>query len=141
VEVLGTHFNINAYGDEAAMKTTLLEGSVKVLANEKTQVLKPGEQLTMKNNGFEQLLNNVNTEQVLAWKNGLFDFSDVDLRSIALQLSRWYQVDISFEGNIPDKHISGIISRKNNISTVLGMLEFTAGIHSRIDGAKVVFYK
>ncbi len=141
VEVLGTHFNINAYGDETAMKTTLLEGSVKVLAYEKTQVLKPGEQLTMKNNGFEQLLNNVNTEQVLAWKNGLFDFSDVDLRSIALQLSRWYQVDISFEGNIPDKHISGIISRKNNISTILGMLEFTAGIHSRIDGAKVVFYK
>ncbi|MBS1737078.1 MAG: FecR family protein [Bacteroidetes bacterium] len=141
VEVLGTHFNVNAYTDEAAMKTTLLEGAVKVYANGKTQLLKPGEQLSLKKNGLEKVFDNVNTEQVLAWKNGLFDFSDVELRTIGQQLSRWYQVDISFENNVPDKHISGIISRKNNISTVLQMLEFTAGIHSRIEGAKVVFYK
>ncbi len=141
VEVLGTHFNINSYHEEPGLKTTLLEGSVKVINGEKTRLLLPGEQLTIKKNGLQILSDDVNIEQVLAWKNGLFDFSDVDLQSISQQLSRWYNVDIAFEGNIPPKHITGIISRKNQISAVLAMLEFTAGVHWKLEGSKVTFYQ
>lgn len=140
VEVLGTHFNIMSYDEEGVNKTTLVEGKVKVSAGNETKVLQPGDQAMNKGNKVIQLKNNTNTDQVLAWKKGLFDFSSDDLGSIALQLERWYGVDISFEGKVAQKHISGVISRNNHLDTVLKMLEFTAGIHSRREGGKLFFF-
>ena len=140
VEVLGTHFSISSYADEGVSKTTLVEGAVRVTADEKTTLLKPGEQLTRSSDGVQRLDHRVNTEQVLAWKNGLFDFSNAELRTIAPQLERWYQVEISLEGAVASRHISGIISRNNNLKTVLEVLEFSGGIRSRREGTKLILY-
>ncbi len=140
VEVLGTHFNIMDYEEEGLSKTTLVEGKVKVSAGEETKVLKPGDQVVNRGAGTMQLKSQTNTGQVLAWKNGLFDFTSADLGSIARQLERWYGVEILFEGPVAQRHISGVISRNNHLDTVLKMLEFTAGIHSRREGDKLYFF-
>ncbi len=140
VEVLGTHFNIMSYEEEGLSKTTLVEGKVRVSAGEETKILKPGDQLVNRGAGALQLKSQTNTGQVLAWKNGLFDFTNADLGSVARQLERWYGVDISFEGAVAQRHISGVISRNNHLDTVLKMLEFTAGIHSRREGDKLFFF-
>jgi transmembrane sensor len=140
VEVLGTHFNIMSYEEEGLSKTTLVEGLVKVSAGEETRVLKPGDQLVNRGAGAMQLKSQTNTGQVLAWKNGLFDFTTADLGSVARQLERWYGVEILFEGPVAQRHISGVISRNNHLDTVLKMLEFTAGVHSRREGDKLFFF-
>ena len=140
VEVLGTHFNIMSYEEEGLSKTTLVEGKVRVSAGEETRILKPGDQLVNRGGGAMQLKSQTNTSQVLAWKNGLFDFTSADLGSVARQLERWYGVEILFEGPVAQRHISGVISRNNHLDTVLKMLEFTAGIHSRREGDKLFFF-
>lgn len=135
VEVLGTHFNINAYSDEASIKTTLLEGRVKVAASGgATVLLKPGEQAQI--NGGIKLVNDVDTDEIIAWKAGLFQFNRADVVSIMRQVSRWYNVDVVFEGPVSMKSFSGIVSRSNNISEVLKIME-KAGVKFKINGNRI----
>lgn len=141
VSVLGTHFNINSYSDNDEIKTTLLEGSVAISTNKKNLILKPGEQVSYKGDKLGKIISGVNLEQTIAWKNDHFDFTNESLQNISKQLSRWYKVEISIEEKLANKHISGIISRKNNISKVLEVLEISAGISSKIEGEKVFLYK
>jgi transmembrane sensor len=130
VEVLGTHFNVNAYGDEKEVKTTLLEGAVKVLAlNTKpgakpaiNVVLKPGQQATLTETGFN--IANVNVEDAISWKNGLFEFKNSDLSTVMRQASRWYDVDVVYENGIPDVKFNGEVSRNVNATTFLEMLKY-----------------
>lgn len=124
VEVLGTHFNINAYTDEPSVRTTLLEGRVKVMeqANAKSGVLlKPGEQSIMKD---RLAVVKVNTDEVMSWKNGFFSFNDTDLKSIMRQASRWYDVDVVYEGNIPQILFTGDVPRNVNAAAFLEMLRY-----------------
>ncbi|MCX2451878.1 FecR domain-containing protein [Pedobacter sp. PLR] len=122
VEVLGTHFNINAYKDEPAVKTTLMEGSVKVAGQKNTLVLKPGEQAT---GGHDRLsLSKVDTEDVISWKTGYFRFNDTDLKTIMRQASRWYDVDVVYAGEIPPILFSGEVSRKVDAMAFLEMLRY-----------------
>ena len=104
-------------------------------------ILKPGEQVSYKGNRLGSILSGVNMEQVVAWKNDNFDFTNESLQGISKQLSRWYQVEMSIDETIATKHMSGIISRQNNLSKVLEILEISAGISSKIDGEKVFLYK
>jgi transmembrane sensor len=127
VEVLGTHFNIMAYDDEKDIRTTLLEGKVKI----GTTVLQPGQQAVIAND--IKVHDNINIDAVMAWKNGLFSFSSTDIQTIMRQISRWYNVDISYEGNIGARFFTGEISRNMNVSPVLKILE-TAGVHFRLEG-------
>lgn len=124
VEVLGTHFNVNAYTDEPAIRTTLLEGRVKVSEPAKVKegvLLKPGEQAVLKD---RLSVLKVNTEEVMSWKNGLFLFNDTDLKSVMRQASRWYNVDVVYDGNIPPTLFTGEVPRSVNAAAFLEMLRY-----------------
>lgn len=139
VEVLGTHFNINAYRDEDATKTTLLEGSVKVSHPDQkdARFLTPGQQSSVQPGREPIDIQNVNTEDAVAWKNGYFAFDHTDLHSLMRQLSRWYNVDVVYEGNVPDDEFVGQISRSANLSQVLKILEL-GDLHFKIKNNKLI---
>nr|WP_121271693.1 FecR domain-containing protein [Pedobacter schmidteae] len=140
VEVLGTHFNVNAYGDEAAVRTTLLEGSVRVSSGETRQVLKPGFQAV--NDGRLIKVAEVNTENVVDWKDGDFYFENVDFRSVMRKIGRWYDVELVYDSSVPDRIASnGVISRDKDLSAVLKLIESSGQVHFRIEGRKVYITK
>jgi len=137
VEVLGTHFNINAYADEAAIKTTLFEGSVKVSSGTNMMVIKPGQQAVADSENSLQLADNVDTDEVLAWKNEMFQFNEADIKTIMRQIARWYDVDIEFKGKLPPDLYRGKISRNVNVSEVLKILQLS-GVNFTIEGRKII---
>lgn len=138
VEVLGTHFNINAYEDEPAIKTTLLEGKVKVSATDQGgKFLLPGQQAGINKTGKIAVLNNADIEEVMAWKNGRFQFSSADLKTILRQISRWYDVDIEYKGNV-DLHFTGQLTRNDNVSKVFEKLKLTGEVNFRIENKKII---
>lgn len=144
VEVLGTHFNINSYQDEPELKTTLLEGSVKVTLNssarhlkmqDKGIIIKPSQQAILQNNKLK--IQTVDIQEAVDWKNGEFIFNNESLESIMRKISRWYNVDISY-GNIRrTKLFSGKISRFENVSEVLNMLELTGEVHFKTEERRI----
>lgn len=136
VEVLGTHFNINAYDDEAAVKTTLLEGSVKVKADNSV-VLKPGEQAALMGAHSQLTINHSpDIDQVMAWKNGLFQFKAAGIETVLRQAARWYDVEFVYKGNIPER-FSGQISRSANAEQLLKILELTGKVKFEINGKTI----
>jgi transmembrane sensor len=138
IRVLGTSFNINAYGDEEAIKTTLIEGRVKVLKGSKGAVLKPGQQAVVVSSDQQDInVQSANIEQTLAWKNGLFNFNNLSLQQILRQLSRWYNIEIVYQQQIPSKSFSGEIQRDLNLSEVLEVLK-DAGVHFTLEGRKLI---
>lgn len=138
VDVLGTRFNVMAYDDETELATTLLQGSVRVTEGGKGTLLSPGEQAGFNKETGLTGVAAADTSEVIAWKNEEFAFNDVPIQGIMRQLSRWYNIDVRLEGNIAPRKIRGSISRDYNISEVLNMLVFTAGIHYTIAGNKVI---
>lgn len=138
VEVLGTHFNINAYNDEAEVRTTLLEGSVNVRGENSGATIVPGEQAVLTNTSNKVgVKKNVDVEEVTAWKNGLFQFKQADVQTIMRQIARWYNVDVVYENGIPNKKFDGKIHRNANASEIFKILE-EGGIHFKIDGGKLI---
>ena len=141
VEVLGTHFNINAYRDEASVKTTLLEGAVRVSLKdgrkeEESRLLKPGQQSEQSGNSID--VRNVDAENVIAWKKGDFIFNGEELSGIMRKIGRWYDVEVVYKGNFEDLKFGGYISRSKNISSVLGIMESTGKIHFQIQGKTII---
>ncbi|MDB4918960.1 FecR family protein [Mucilaginibacter sp.] len=138
VEVLGTHFNINAYSDENAIKTTLIEGSVKVSADFQTAILKPEQQSSILYNKPGKInITNVDTDDVLAWTNGNFQFEKAEIPLIMREAARWYDVDIKYEGELPRRRFTGSISRNVNLSELLKILKYT-GINFKIEGKTII---
>ncbi len=135
VKVLGTHFNVNAYDDESDVKVTLLEGSVKLSNTGQTVIIKPGEQAVASSNSPLTVYHSPDLDKVMAWKNGLFNFEDAELKDIMRELSRWYDVEVVYEGNIPKVQFWGKIDRNTVLSSVLKGLE-ESGIHFRIEEGK-----
>lgn len=134
IEVLGTHFNINAYADEPSIKTTLVEGSVKVTANDKTVILKPNQQADVLNSTTGDIkVSAADIENVLAWKNGVFQFDNTEMPAIMREISRWYDVQIKYEGQSPQRNFTGSISRNVNLSELLNMLKYT-GVDFKTQG-------
>ncbi|HET8828700.1 MAG TPA: FecR family protein, partial [Pelobium sp.] len=131
VEVLGTHFNINAYTDEPFVRTTLLEGKVSVSTSLHDQkILSPGQQSVVK----DQIdVKNVDAREEVAWKNGLFRFNSQNIASIMRQIARWYDVEVIYKGNITEETFSGSISKYANVTEVLQMLELTGFVHFIIE--------
>jgi ferric-dicitrate binding protein FerR (iron transport regulator) len=134
VKVLGTHFNINAYEDVPVIKATLLEGSIRVQAQGQphSYTLSAGEQAIL-GPASTQINTGVNTDEVVAWKNGLFDFEGNDIASVMKQVARWYDVDVKYQ-KTTSQHFVGIISRSVNISGVLHLLEMTGAVHFKVTG-------
>ena len=139
VEVLGTHFNINSYSNEPVIKTTLLEGSIKVSNAVEKKIIVPGEQAILNSKHLD--VKSINPASSVDWKNGEFRFKDEKLNSILRKLSRWYGVEFVLEGDV--EHLpafSGSVSRFDQISVVLKMLEETGNIKFYING-KVITVK
>lgn len=135
IEVLGTIFNVNAYEEEDAIRTTLLEGSVKVKSsrkNDQWSMLKPGQQAVGTNGSSFTIHPAPNIEQAIAWKNGVFDFEDVSLQQAMKQLARWYDIKVVYEKDIPDIEFWGKIKKSNTLNQVLLALE-SAKVHFRIE--------
>jgi transmembrane sensor len=137
VQVLGTHFNVMAYANEEAIKTTLLEGSVKVTAGTETALLKPGAQAILTSNLKLQTSNSVNLDQAVAWKNGMFQLEGTSIREVFRQIERWYDVDVIVEGSFNDENLSGVFSRKQYVSQLLKILEEAGVGHFRMEGKKI----
>jgi len=135
VEVLGTHFDLNAYPDETNIKTTLLQGSVKVSQSDKIQMLSPGQQAIISSDKIT-LKKDIDVAQITAWKNGYFLFNNTDIQSIMRQVSRWYDIDVSFEGKIPSDGFTGKILRNVPLSKFLKVLEMN-DVKVRRDGRNV----
>jgi ferric-dicitrate binding protein FerR (iron transport regulator) len=138
VEVLGTHFNINSYDNEASINTTLLEGSVRVIGRNGNMLLKPGQQAQSQPSGNITLQNQVNIEQVMAWKNGLFDFQDAGLEEVMRQLERWYDIEVSYESGIPDLEFYGKMGKDLSLETVLNGLKKSNVKFRMEEGRKLV---
>lgn len=138
VNVLGTHFNVNAYAEETAVKTTLLEGSVQIsLDNNESALLQPGQQAGIGKNGKMKVSADVDVEAVMAWKNGYFSFSQTNMATLMREISRWYDVEIEYAGAIPDRKFGGEISRNSNVSHVLKIME-ESKVFFKIDGKKII---
>ena len=135
VKVLGTHFNIMAYKDEKAIKTTLLEGSVAVSNFTETVSLTPGQQAQIAGNGIG-IIKNADTDQAIAWKNGFFNFDGSDIETTMRQIARWYDVEVIYEGKTTE-HFNGTILRNASIEKVLKMLAFTGVVTFSTEGRKI----
>lgn len=150
VQVYGTSFNINAYPDQASINTTLLNGSVRVrLQNNNAQnttsrqgqppfvMLKPGQQLQVNTNGKLNLVKDINIGKVMAWKNGFFNFEGATLKDVMNQLIRWYNIEVRYEGEIPEIEFFGEMSRNVSLRDVLKSLE-DVGVRFRIENERTL---
>lgn len=138
VEVLGTHFNIAAYEGESVIKTTLLEGSVR-LSNKNTVVkLMPGEQGVASGNTTDINIKNVKVAEVVAWKNGSFVFRHANIQDIMKQISRWYDVEVEYRGDVKDRYFGGTYSKYKDVTELLSGLELTGLIHFKIEGRRII---
>ncbi|MBO9202991.1 MULTISPECIES: FecR family protein [Niastella] len=143
VTVLGTHFNINAYENEKAIHTTLLEGSVKVrsayakASADKPVVLKPGEQAIGAVNSPFTIDHSPDLDKVMSWKNGQFNFEGASLGEIMRQLERWYDIEVIYEKGIPGVEFEGKMTRDVPLGDLLAMLE-RSDIHFRVEGRKLI---
>ena len=137
VQVLGTHFNINAYNDEDNVKTTLLEGSVRFVNDGSINILKPGQQAQLTKEGTTKVVSDVNVDNVVAWKNGMFDFENAGIETVMRQLSRWYDVEIEYKGKTDDLFIAEM-RRNIKLSDALKALELTGKVKFDIQDKKII---
>lgn len=139
-EVLGTHFNVNAYDEDKVVKTTLLEGSVKISSkntyNKSGVILQVGQQGAVAESGEVMNRGMVNTDAVIAWKEGKFYFNSTDLKSVMNQLSRWYNIEVVYETN-KSPHFNGQLDRNTQISKILHQLSLTGEVHFKINENKI----
>lgn len=135
VEVLGTHFNINAYHDEQSTTTTLLEGSVKISALGAQKVLSPNQQAKLMNGSIS--IKPCNAENTIDWVNNDFIFDNEDLSSIMRKISRWYNVEVSYPSHLANLEFSGSISRSKNITQVLKIMELTGMVNFKVEGRRI----
>lgn len=135
--VLGTKFNINAYPDELHTAATLVEGSVQVRKRTAVETLEKGQQARIPANGNITLYNNVDVDKVIAWKNGSFSFNRTPLREVLRQIARWYDVDIIYDGQVPDLNFGGELKRNLALKDMLDILQKT-GVQFRVEGKKLI---
>jgi transmembrane sensor len=138
VEVLGTHFNVNAYEDEEEIKTTLLEGAVKISSGKLNRLLKPGQQARLSGRTGEMHIVKVDMEEAVSWKNGYFIFDNEDIRSVMRKISRWYGVEVVYTNEQISENFGGTVSKFENVSQVLKILEATGTIHFKIEGRRII---
>jgi ferric-dicitrate binding protein FerR (iron transport regulator) len=133
IQVLGTHFNVMAYPNEDALKTTLAEGSVRITKAGSSAVLKPGQQLQANDRQFK-VVENIDVAAELAWKDGLFNFKNAGIEEVMKQVERWYNVNVQYAGNIPAKQFTGMIPRASTLSELMEMLSFYDDVKCVVHG-------
>ncbi|WP_346319222.1 FecR domain-containing protein [Chitinophaga sp. YIM B06452] len=137
VEVLGTHFNIKAYNDDPDIRTTLLEGSVKIISKNSHAIIKPG-QMAVNNLEAPLSVRNADLDEVMGWKNGLFVFNDEHMEDVLRIVARWYDVDVEYQTDVSQKKLRGIVSKYKSIRELLDNITITSGIHYKIEGRRVI---
>ena len=135
VEVLGTHFNVNAYGDQGSIRTSLLEGSVMVHSGNNSKKIVPGELVEAKASELKVIKTDVNLS--VAWTRGKFSFEGLKISEVMDMIGRWYDVEVIYEGDMPSDRFAASISRFEKISTVLTLLERTGRVRFRTENRKV----
>lgn len=138
INVLGTQFNINAYPDQPFVSTTLLRGRVSVSLKGQQVQLMPGEQAVT--GAAIRVEKNVDTDKIMAWKNGMFNFEDVSLQEAMGEIERWYDVKVIYENGVPDIPFSGKISRDNSLNDLIKVLAGTE-LKFRLEGRKLIIMK
>jgi transmembrane sensor len=135
IEVLGTHFNVNAYDNEKVSRTTLLEGRIKV----NNTVIMPGQQAEVDMNTGTGIgvIGHADIEKVMAWKNDLFNFEGVSLGDAMRQLERWYDIEVTYEKNIPEKKLMGKMTKDISLPDLLIILR-ELGVHSKLEGRRLI---
>jgi len=139
IKVLGTHFNVNTYEDEQTGKVTLLEGLVVVEQGNKTKGLTPGQQALVMGEKIK-VIEGIDSEEVMAWKNGLFYFNGADINAIMRQIEKYYDVEVEYHDDVNYLFVAKI-SRQVNVSEFLKILELTNLIHFKIEGRKIIVTK
>ncbi|ATL46174.1 iron dicitrate transport regulator FecR [Chitinophaga caeni] len=134
IEVLGTSFNINAYDDEAAIKATLLKGSIRVRKGKESTVLSPGQQAQLQGNHIN-VIRDIDASSAVAWKDGIFNFNGAGTREVMRQISRWYDIEVVYEPGTPDIEFAGEMSRDEKISSLLKGFE-KLGMHFHVEKGK-----
>jgi ferric-dicitrate binding protein FerR (iron transport regulator) len=139
IEVLGTDFDVNAYKDEADLKTTLIDGAIKITSGADPVILKPSQQAIVSTGKTIKTVQLENTDETIAWKNGAFAFDDADIPTIMRQISRWYDVDVEYDGKGkgPEDHFTGTFSRNTSLAGVLQILH-TSGVRLVAENKKIV---
>ncbi|MBW8685252.1 FecR family protein [Chitinophaga rhizophila] len=137
VNVLGTSFNIMAYQDEQAIKTTLVDGAVQLKHGNNASILKPGHQASLSANDDHFQISPADMEQTLAWKEGKFRFRNTNIRTIMRQLSRWYDIQVSYQGDVSEIDLTGVISRREEAGNLLAALEATQRVQFEVSGNNV----
>lgn len=137
VEVLGTHFNIEAYPEDQKSITTLVEGSVKVGTNASSIKMKPG-QMVVNSPSVPLQLQPANISNVLAWKNGMFSFNDDRIEDIMRKVARSYNMEVEYQGDVKDKRFWGVFPKDKGLSSLLKNLEQTNTIHFKVTGRRIV---
>ncbi len=144
IKVLGTHFNVMAYADDKLIKTTLLEGSVEIIVQNQSAgeqevpavKLVPGQQAQLDANNSITVVE-ANTREAIAWKNGFFIFNNEPIESVMQKIARWYDVNVVYETSDNTIVFTGVVSREENVSEVLRLLELTEVVHFKIDGKTI----
>ncbi|PVD49925.1 iron dicitrate transport regulator FecR [Terrimonas sp.] len=137
IEVLGTHFNINAYSDEPFIRTTLIEGSVKVNLGTSSTLLKPNEQALVKNGDTKINVSPADGQAAIAWKSGYFKLTNSEVSDIMRQIARWYDIEVVYKGNVPSGTISGEVPRSLNLSEVLKVLVLS-DVRCQLEGKTLI---
>lgn len=137
IEDLGTSFNVNAYDNESGIKTSLIEGSVSVAKRNEKLIIKPGEQAVTSSGSDKILSKHVDIDEIVAWKNGLFQFNHTNIDVVMRQIARWYDVEIIYKEDVSKISFTGSLSRNLKLSKSLQMLSVT-GLHFKIEGKKII---
>lgn len=133
IEDIGTEFNINAYYNEAAIVTTVIEGIASVQKGEQKVVVSAGKQARDQNGRLS--IQEADTDKAIAWRKGLFNFDGADIRTVGRQLERWYNITVAYAPGLPDYSFGGGTYRSNNLDEVLKVLELS-GVKFRLEKAE-----
>ena len=136
IQVLGTHFNVSSYHDESIIKTTLLEGAVKINNRNSVVYLTPGQQSQLNDKGQLSVKEDVDLNREVAWTKGQFNFNSNTIQEIMQQLGRWYDVEVVYQGKVSNETFSAVIKRSSNISQVLKLME-NSGVKFTIEGKRI----
>ncbi|MCK7553694.1 FecR domain-containing protein [Chitinophaga sedimenti] len=137
IDVLGTAFNINAYADEPVAKATLLSGSIRI---NQEKIMTPGQQAVIDNSNDQlTVTNDLDTNDEIAWKNGLFVMRSTDLPALLRQLSRWYDIDIRVQGQLPKREFGGKLTKDMDLAAIMEVLS-AYGIHSRLERGTLIIF-
>jgi len=137
IEVLGTQFNVNAYSDEPVMKTTLLEGAVRLVTPAASATLRPAQQAILGGSGELRTASVPDPDEVIAWKEGAFEFDHADIATVMRQISRWYDVDVVYQGPVPADQFSGRFPRTTSLAGVLKIMNIS-GVQLMAENKKII---